>query len=234
MATQSELGQILYYMPDLTSWISLFQNRGFHSFKIVDFTLPEKVQIIMCKTDLDLIWMAWSGFGQTHLVWKPTGVQKSSGSVLAECNQPAASFALSDSVAFFHRCPEPYYCTKPARIWFGSSWLCQVSAKRIQCESKPMCKNHWACFWTTLPSWSRSGASRIQHVYHNSFSLFLSLGHLWVDGVNQQMVPSNILMTCSLLVTSRGRWPSEFTVLMSAPNSSSKLTTSYTHKIQCK
>ena len=90
----------------------------------VDFTLSKKVQIIMCKTDLDLIWMAWSGFGQTHLVWKPTGVQESSGSVLAECNQPAASFALSDSVAFFHRCPEPYYCTKPARIWFGSGWLC--------------------------------------------------------------------------------------------------------------
>ena len=35
---------------------------------------------------------------------------------------------------------------KPAQIWFGSVWPCQVLAKRIQSGSTPMCKNHRARF----------------------------------------------------------------------------------------
>ena len=35
----------------------------------------------LCKTDPDPIRMAWSGFVQTHLVWKQAGVQESSGPV---------------------------------------------------------------------------------------------------------------------------------------------------------
>ena len=31
---------------------------------------PKKSWLILCKTDPDLIWMAWSGFGETHLVRK--------------------------------------------------------------------------------------------------------------------------------------------------------------------
>ena len=31
---------------------------------------PKKAWIILCTTDLDLIWVAWSGFGQTQLVRK--------------------------------------------------------------------------------------------------------------------------------------------------------------------
>ena len=38
---------------------------------------PKKARIILCKTDLDPIWMVWSGFGQTRLVWKQAGVQES-------------------------------------------------------------------------------------------------------------------------------------------------------------
>ena len=57
----------------------------------------------MCKTDPGPIWMAWSGFDQTHLVRIQAGVQESSGPVLTECNRPATSFPLSDSVAFFLR-----------------------------------------------------------------------------------------------------------------------------------
>ena len=30
--------------------------------------LLKKAWIILCETGLDPIWMAWSGFGQTHLV----------------------------------------------------------------------------------------------------------------------------------------------------------------------
>ena len=40
------------------------------------------------KTDPDLIRMAWSGFGQTHLFWKQAGVQESSGPVSGRA-QPA-------------------------------------------------------------------------------------------------------------------------------------------------
>ena len=31
---------------------------------------------ILCKTDPEPIWMAWPGFGYTHLVWKQAGVKK--------------------------------------------------------------------------------------------------------------------------------------------------------------
>ena len=44
------------HMPDLTSCIQ---------FRSV---LPEKAWIILSKTGLDLIWMAWSDFGQMHQV----------------------------------------------------------------------------------------------------------------------------------------------------------------------
>ena len=65
----------------------------------------KKAWIISCKTDPDPIWMAWSGFGQTHLVWKQAGVQESSGlfQFWQERNQPATSFRLLDSVPFFRR-----------------------------------------------------------------------------------------------------------------------------------
>ena len=49
---------------------------------------PKKARIILRKTDPDPIWMAWSGFGQTHLVWKQAGVQESSGPVSGR-TQPA-------------------------------------------------------------------------------------------------------------------------------------------------
>ena len=49
---------------------------------------PKKAWIILCKTDPDPFWVAWSGFGQTHLVWKQAGVQESSGPVSGR-TQPA-------------------------------------------------------------------------------------------------------------------------------------------------
>ena len=42
---------------------------------------PKKAWAVLCKTDPDSIWMAWPGFGQTHVVWKLAGVQESSGPV---------------------------------------------------------------------------------------------------------------------------------------------------------
>ena len=46
---------------------------------------PQKAWIILCKTDTH---PAWSGFGQTPLVWKRAGVQESSGPVSGR-RQPA-------------------------------------------------------------------------------------------------------------------------------------------------
>ena len=77
------------YMPDLTFCI------WFGS------VLQKKAQITLCKTGPALIWMAWWGFGQMHLVHQQACVQESSGLVLAEHNQPATSFTLSDSVALY-------------------------------------------------------------------------------------------------------------------------------------
>ena len=56
-------------MPDLTSCIQSGS------------VFPKKAQIRLCKSDPDPSWMALSGFGQTHLVWKQARAQESSGPV---------------------------------------------------------------------------------------------------------------------------------------------------------
>ena len=66
---------------------------------------PKKAWIILCKTGLDPICMAWSGFGKICLVWQQAGAQESLGPVLAEHNWLATSFPLSDLATFFHRRP---------------------------------------------------------------------------------------------------------------------------------
>ena len=48
--------QARLYVPDPTSYIQ---------FSSVS---PKKAWTILCKTNLNLIWMTWSGFGQMHLV----------------------------------------------------------------------------------------------------------------------------------------------------------------------
>ena len=78
---------------------------------------------------------------------------------LAECIQPATSFPLSDSVAFFHWWPGSC-STKPGQIWFGSGWLCQVLAKQVRLRSKLVCTNYPAHFWPMLPSQSGSDVNR--------------------------------------------------------------------------
>ena len=112
--------------------------------------VPKKAQIILCKTCPDLIWMAWSGFGLTHLAQKQVGVQESSRQVLAECDWPTTSFPLSGLVAFFHKQPGSYHA-KPTWIQFGVSG--QVLAKWIRSRSKLVCKKHQACFWPMLLIW---------------------------------------------------------------------------------
>ena len=60
-------------------------------------------------------------------------------------NPARYQFPASDFVPFFQRLPGPY-CAKPARIRFGSGWLCQVVAKQILPGSKPISKHHRARF----------------------------------------------------------------------------------------
>ena len=97
------------YMPDPTSCIRFSS------------VFPKKAWAILCKTDPDPIWMAWSGFGYTHLVRKRAGVQESSGPVSGR-TQPACYwfpiFRLSRVL------PQTSwiisYKTSPDPIWF---WL---------------------------------------------------------------------------------------------------------------
>ena len=133
------------YMPDLTSCVCF------------GFVLRKKAYIILCKTSPDLIWMAWSGFGQTHLVRKQAGLQESSDLVRADCNWPATSLPHLDMVAFFHR------RRKTSLDLICSSWLYQVLAKQIRSRSKPVCKNHLAHVW--LLSQSGLDTNCIWHVF---------------------------------------------------------------------
>ena len=72
----------------------------------------------------------WPGQGLAKCMWsgsKPV-CRNHWAWFMAGYNWPATSLPLSDSVAFFHRCPRSYHA-KPARIWFNSGWLHKVLAK---------------------------------------------------------------------------------------------------------
>ena len=91
----------------------------------------------ICKTGPDPIWMAWSGFSQTHLVRKQAGVQESSSPILAERNRPATSFPLSDKVAFSHKTTRIILCQTspdPIRFWLNVSGFGQTDLVRKQAD----------------------------------------------------------------------------------------------------
>ena len=125
------------YMPDLTSSI-LFSS-----------VFPKKAWITLCRTDPDPIWMAWSGFGQTHLVWKQAHVPESSGPVFGRTqqtryqfphfqtrfrssgdipdntvqNQPGSDLFLADCVSFWPNGPGPEASQCARIIRPASAWL---------------------------------------------------------------------------------------------------------------
>ena len=112
------------YMPDL---ISLFR---FGSVFVCFFS-PKKAQTLLCKTYPDLIWMALSGFSQTHRVRKQAGVQESSGLVSGRTS-PISHFQtrMRSSTDGPHHLVQNHP---------GSDLLladCQVLAKRIRPGSK--------------------------------------------------------------------------------------------------
>ena len=108
-SVQPESGQMVYYLPDSTSRIQFGS------------VFPKKAWTISCKTGPDPMWMTWSGFGQTHLVWKQAGVQESSGPVSGR-KQPARyqflTFRLGSVLPQTSR--TTLWKTSPVPIWF---WL---------------------------------------------------------------------------------------------------------------
>ena len=99
---QPESGQIVYAGSDFP-----------HPLQLRFF--PKKAWIMLCKTDPYPIWMAWSGFGQTHLVSREqAGVQESSRPVSGR--------------------------TQPARYQFPTFRLCSVlpqTSRIILCKTIP-------------------------------------------------------------------------------------------------
>ena len=131
------------YMPDRTSRIRF------------DSVFPKKAWIILRKTDPDPIWMAWSGFGQTHLVGKLAGVQESSGPVSGRTrpvshfqtrsrystdvpdnivhNQPGPDLVLADCVRFWPSGsgPEASRCARIIRPASGQCFPADPDRMRI-------------------------------------------------------------------------------------------------------
>ena len=125
--------------------------------------LPKKARLILCKTDPNPIWMAWSHFDQMHLVQKQASVQEPSGSVLAEHNWSATTFPLSGT-RLHSSIDGPSYCAKSAQnlICFcltgsGSdqTGLAQMQAT-VKESSGPLLAN---------ASEHASDVNQIQHVY---------------------------------------------------------------------
>ena len=138
-----ESGRIVY-VPDPTSRIRFSS------------VLPKKTWIILRNTDPDPIWMAWSGFGQTHLVWNswcagiigPCFWQDATGPLpvsrfptrfsfstdvpdhIAQ-NQPGSDLALADCVRFWPNGsgPEASQCARIGSGMFtGLHSVCLQSA----------------------------------------------------------------------------------------------------------
>ena len=119
------------YMPDPTSRVcfsSVFQR--------------------MCKTDLDPIWMSWSGFGQTHLVWKLAGVQESSGPVSGRTQPARYQFPIFRLCSVLPQTSRIILCktsADPIEFWLTVSGFGQTDPVRkqagVQESSGPLLAN---------------------------------------------------------------------------------------------
>ena len=111
------------YMPDPTSRIRFGS------------VFPKTAWIILCKPDPDPIWMAWSGFVQTHLVQQQAGVQESSGPVSGRTQPARYQFPTFRLGCILPQTARMILCkTGQARSFL----LCLVLVKRIQSGSKPV------------------------------------------------------------------------------------------------
>ena len=117
------------YMPDPTSRIRFSS------------VFPKKAWIL---------WMAWSGFGQTHLVWKQAGVQESSGAVSGR-KQPAGYHFPIFRVGFVHpQTSRRILCNtspEPIEIWLTVSGFGQTDPVRKQAGVQESAR-----FWPMFPT----------------------------------------------------------------------------------
>ena len=118
------------YMPDPTSCIRFGS------------VFSKKARIILRKTHPDLIWMAWSGSGQTDLVWKQAGVQESSGPVSGR-TQPARyqlpTFRLGSVLPQTSRIILCKTSPDPIEFWLIVSGLGQTDPVRKQAGVQESC-----------------------------------------------------------------------------------------------
>ena len=145
-SVQPESARIVY-MPDPTSRLRFSS------------VFPKKAWLIVCETDPGLIWMAWSGFGQTQLFWKQAGVQESAGPVSGRTqtaryqfptfqtrfrsstdvpdntvqNQPVSELVLDDCVRFWPNGsgPELSRCARLIRPASGQCFPADLEQMRI-------------------------------------------------------------------------------------------------------
>ena len=128
------------YMPNPTSRIQ------FGSI------FPKKTWIILCKTDSDLTWMAWSCIGQTYMVWKHRGVQESLGLVFGRKQPAHYQFSTVRLGCVLPQMSQIIlYKTSLDLIWFWLTASC--FGKQIRSGDKAVCKNHQDHFWPMLPIW---------------------------------------------------------------------------------
>ena len=108
----------------------------------------KKAWTIMCKTDPDPIWMAWSGFGQTHLVQKQAGLQESSADPVSGKPQPSRYQFLIQFQTRLRSSADGsdiIVQNRPGSDLVLADCVSQVLAKRIRSR-----------FWPMLPSLSGS------------------------------------------------------------------------------
>ena len=122
--------------------------------------LPKKAWIILRKSSTDLIWMAWSGFGQTHLVWKQASAGIRGPGFWQDATGPLPVSNFWTQFCLSTDDPDNIV-QKPAQIRFSSGCLCQVLAKRIRSGSQLVCKNHPTRFWPNGSSPEASWCARI-------------------------------------------------------------------------
>ena len=83
--------------------------------------LPKKARIKLCKTGPDPMWMAWSGFRQTHSVRKQAGMQESSIPVSGRTRPARYQFPSFRLGSVLPQTSRIILCkTSPGPIWF---WL---------------------------------------------------------------------------------------------------------------
>ena len=109
--------------------------------------LPQAARISFCKTNPDLILQNQPG---SHSA-KPTRIPfcKTNPDLILQ-NQPGSHSSKPTRISFCKTNPDLILQNQP-----GSDLVvagCEVLARQIRSGSKPVCQNHPARFWPTLPS----------------------------------------------------------------------------------